>query len=251
MGVSGFPDHFSGVAKRYARHRPRYPRSLFAYLAGQSEGHDLVWDCGTGNGQAAIPLAEHFARVHATDPSPQQLEAAGKHPRVHYRVATASASGLPDASVDLVTVAQALHWFDRPAFYAEVRRVLRPGGTLALWCYGSAVVEPAVDEVVGWFYHERVGRYWPPERAHIESAYRDIDFPYPRHRVPPFTMEISWTREELLAYIGTWSALQECRRLEAADPLPELADRLAAIWPDDEPRDVRWPLTLLIGGPPG
>src|SRR5689334_8115937 len=161
---------FTTVAREYANFRPGYPPELFAWLAREVPCRDAVWDCGCGSGQASTALAEHFARVFATDVSPEQLAAARRHPRVGYSVAPAEHSGLASASVDLVTVAQALHWFDVPAFYAEARRVARPGALLAVWNYPRPrFVDAQLDALFLDFYSGVVGPYWPAERRHIEA----------------------------------------------------------------------------------
>jgi SAM-dependent methyltransferase len=243
-------DYFSASAEAYAAFRPSYPDTLIRYVASCAPGRDLAWDCATGNGQAAVPLAQWFARVVATDASATQLAHARPHPRVTYRLAAAGASGLDAASVDLVTVAQALHWLDLDAFYKEVHRVLKPDGVLAVWCYARCRVAPEIDPVIDWFYDERVGRYWPPERLHTETAYRDLPFPFAELPAAAWAMTASLTRAELLGYIGTWSAVDIARRTEGADPVPELEARLAPVWPSDAMRrSVTWPLALRIGRP--
>ncbi|MCU0933548.1 MAG: class I SAM-dependent methyltransferase, partial [Thiobacillaceae bacterium] len=176
--MAEFKDHFSTRSSRYAAFRPCYPVELFTYLASLTPGHDLAWDCATGSGQAARGLAKHYTRVSATDASTAQIDAAAPHARVEFRVAPAQDSGLPDRSADLTTVAQAAHWFDLQAFYAEVRRVLKPDGLLAIWCYERLAIEPAVDAIVEDFYGGLLGPYWPPERRLVESGYRDLDFPF-------------------------------------------------------------------------
>jgi len=186
--LSAFKDHFSSASDRYAAFRPDYPAALYAWLAGLSTARDTAWDCATGSGQAALGLAPHFRRVVASDASAEQIRHAGPHPGIEYRVAPAEASGLADRSVDLVTVAQAAHWFDLPRFYAEVARVLKPGGVLALWGYGRMVLPGDMDAPFRRFYGETVGPYWPPERALIDDAYRSLDFPFaeiqPRRLLP-------------------------------------------------------------------
>jgi len=159
-----FKDHFSGHAAAYATCRPGYPRDLVAAVARLHREHRLALDTGTGNGQAAVGLAEHFDRVVATDPSAQQLAHATPHPRVEYRIAPSEASGLPDGSVDLVTAAQAFHWFDFDRFFAEVKRILAPGGAVAIWTYNLPRVDPAVDRQIDRLAHDVTGPYWPPER---------------------------------------------------------------------------------------
>ncbi len=246
---SSFSDHFSGVSSAYAEFRPRYPDSLFAWLAGLPAGRGLAWDCATGSGQAAIGLASRFERVVATDASAEQIGAAVPHPHVDYRVAPAEASGLDSESVDLVTVAQALHWLDRPAFFAEVRRVLRPDGAVAAWAYGNPRVdETRADEVLRRFTSETVGPYWPPERALVDAEYRTIDFPFAEIEPPAFPMEAWWPLSALLGYIGTWSATTRFRASQGYDPLPALAARLRHFWGDPEtPRRIEWPLALRVG----
>ncbi len=241
-------DLFSAAARAYAKFRPAYPDALIRFVASTAPGRDLAWDCATGNGQAAVALAPWFRRVVATDASATQLEHARSCPRVEYRLAPEAASGLDPESVDLVTAAQALHWLDLEAFYAEVRRVLKPRGVLAVWCYARCRVAPDIDRAIDWFYEERVGRYWPPQRVHTETGYRDLPFPF--DPLPAGTWEVTaaMTREELLGYCGTWSAVAVARRSEQADPIPELAARLAPLWPSAiERRSVTWPLALRIG----
>ena len=237
--------HFGAVAVDYARHRPTYPDALFDWLAAvaPSRGHAL--DVGTGNGQAAVALATRFARVTATDLSEGQIAAAVPHANVTYRIAPAEASGLPDASCDLVTVAQALHWLDLVAFGREVRRVLVPGGVVAAWSYGLFACEPAVDAVIMEFYHDVVGPYWQPGREHVENGYRDLPLPGEQLATPQFSIVRRWTLDDLLGYVGTWSAVQRYRQALGADPLAVVALRLAAAWGDaDRTRELRWPLVV-------
>ena len=243
-----FADHFSTLAADYARFRPRYPPELFRFLADAAPHRRLAWDCGTGSGQAAAALAEHFERVRATDASAEQLAHAVPHARVEYAAALESGSGLPDGSAALVTAAQSAHWFDLDAFYAEVRRVLEPGGVVALWCYGAMEMGTELDPVLTWFMNERVGQYWPPERRLVDEAFATLPFPFPSIEAPPFVMRASLSRDQLLGYVGTWSAVARGRQVEERDPLAELAQRLAPVWPDrDVPREVRWPLGIRVG----
>lgn len=243
-----FADHFSRQSSQYTQFRPRYPRELFAQLASLVEHHDAAWDCGTGNGQAAVALADYFGQVYATDPSANQIAHAHPHPRVSYEVVPAEASPLADASVDLVTVAQALHWFDHGSFYDEVRRVGRAGGVLAAWCYGLAAIEPQVDRLVWQLYEPILGEYWPPERRLIEARYTTMEFPFERIAMPELTMTAEWTLAELLGYLGTWSSVQDFRRQHGVDPLQLVGDELATAWgPAEQRRRVNWPLYSLVG----
>jgi SAM-dependent methyltransferase len=242
-----FRDHFASAAPAYAAFRPRYPAALFAALAEHAPGRHVAWDCATGNGQAAIGLAEHFEQVVATDASSAQLGAALPHPRVSYRRAPADASGLAPRSVELVTVAQALHWLDRPPFYVEARRVLVPGGVVAVWCYGLLELGTGLDEPIHAFYERTVGPYWPPERALVDSGYRTIEFPFAELALPPVTMEAELTLRELGGYLGTWSAVLRYRSAVGHDPVAPLLDRLGLAWGGLERRRARWPLAIRAG----
>jgi SAM-dependent methyltransferase len=242
-----FVDHFASVATSYARFRPRYPPALFDFLAGVAPHHDLAWDCGTGTGIAAIPLAERFNAVVATDASEAQLAQAPPHPRITWRALREGASGLPDHSASLVTVAQAAHWFDLDAFYREVDRVLKPGGIVALWCYGLLAIDADIDAILHQFEHGRVGPYWPEERRYIDAEYRTLPFPYERIDTPAFSMEATLTRPALLGYLGSWSAVSRYRSATGIDPLPDLETQLTPLWPAAESRVVRWPITVVAG----
>lgn len=244
--TGGFKDHFSRDSSAYAAWRPRYPAALFEWLASVVPGHALAWDAGTGNGQAAVALAAHFERVVASDPSASQLANAMPHPRVEYREAGESA-GLDAGSADLVTVAQALHWFDRDRFWQEARRVLRPGGVVAVWCYELQRITPEVDQVVGHFYHVTVGEYWTPERRLVEHGYRTVDFPFEELLPPPFAMTAEWSLEQELGYLGTWSAVNRMRDRTGRDPVSELRPALEAAWPADRLLRVEWPLSVRAG----
>ena len=245
---AAFKDHFSRKADDYTRYRPTYPPQLFSWLAGLVTTHDLAWDCGCGNGQASCDLAMHFNRVIATDPSKSQVDNAMPCDNVRYAVASAEDSGIGDTCIDLVLVAQALHWFDFDRFYAEVRRVARPGGVLAAVSYGEVRVEGPPCEVVSRFYHETIARFWPPERHHVDQGYATIPFPFDRISAPSFAMEAIWSFERFLGYLGTWSAIGEYKRLHGVDPLELLAPELTAAWGDPrQERTITWPLTVLAG----
>jgi SAM-dependent methyltransferase len=243
-----YNDQFSQQAAAYRVYRPVYPPALFAWLAAPLAQRRCAWDCATGNGQAALALAEWFPEVIASDASEAQIASAQPHPRVQYRVALAEQSGLADASVELVTVAQALHWFPLARFYAEVQRVLRPGGMLAVWCYGLLQISPAVDRLIARWYRDELGPFWSDERQLVESGYRTLPFPFPELQSPAFTMTTDWTLAQLLGYLGTWSAVQEYQRQTGADPLERLQPALAGAWGEAAIlRPVRWPLALRVG----
>ena len=242
-----FKDHFSALASGYARARPTYPEALFAELARLAPGRALAWDAGTGNGQAAVALAEHFEHVVATEPSAAQLAAAAPHPRVTYHQAAEQAPMLADASADLFTVAQAAHWFDRSAYYAEVRRVARPNAVVALWTYPFSTITPEIDAAVLRFY-EKLAPYWPPESANCLNGYRDFDFPFAEFPFPALTMELEWNLDDLVDYLATWSASGRYRKDKGRDPLTELRAELLSVWGDARlRRKVVWPLLGRIG----
>ena len=242
-----FKDHFSKQAADYAKFRPRYPRELFEYLGNIAPSRQLAWDCGTGNGQASAGLATAFDRVIATDASEKQIANAQPHERVEYRTAPAESSGIASETVDLIMVAQALHWFDLDRFYDEVRRVLKKNSVLAASAYNLLHIEPAIDEVINRYYYEVVGPFWPPERVHIEK-FEELPFPFWEIQTPSFEMIAQWNLEHLLGYLRSWSATQRFIAANKRDPLEAIADDLRAAWGDPgQMRKVVWPLILRVG----
>jgi SAM-dependent methyltransferase len=243
-----FHDHFSTVAADYRAFRPKYPHELFEFLAEASPGRNLAWDCGTGSGQAAVALAPHFAKVFASDASEKQLANAEPHPNVEYMVAPAENCPLPDASVDLVTVAQAIHWFDFDRFYAEVRRVSKPGGLLAAWTYDIHTISPEIDPVMERFLTTFIRPYWPPQRAYADAGYRTLPFPFPEVGRPGFKMVAKWNMHHLLGYINTWSAVRNYEQQHGMNPMGMLAAALIGIWGDPETvRVIRWQFSMRLG----
>ncbi|MBS0375598.1 MAG: class I SAM-dependent methyltransferase [Proteobacteria bacterium] len=242
-----FQDHFSRQAGDYGLYRPRYPAALAEYLAAAAPARALALDLATGNGQAAVDLAAHFALVLASDASAAQLAHAEPHPRIRYLRHRAEALPVAARCVDLVAVAQAAHWFDFERFYPEVRRVLRPGGVLALWTYEKFRIDPGIDAIVDHFYGAVVGRYWPPERRHVEAGYRTLPFPLDELAAPPFAIATRWDLPRTVHYLGTWSAVDRYRRAEGSDPLPALAEALTRVWPGGAERDVTFPVHLRLG----
>jgi SAM-dependent methyltransferase len=243
-----FLDHFSRQAGLYTQFRPRYPRELYGYLASLPANRELAWDCGTGNGQAAVDLAEWFNHVIGTDPSANQLAHAHAHPKVEYVRATAENPPIAAGTVDLVTVAQAVHWFNLDRFYAQVRRVSRVGGVIAVWSYEMASVTPEVDAVVHRLYTDIVGPYWPPERKVVEQRYETIAFPFDEISAPPFDMRVQWTLMDMVGYLSTWSSVQGYIKAHRADPVALVHDDLTRAWgPAETARPVVWPLHVRVG----
>jgi SAM-dependent methyltransferase len=242
-----FKDHFSKQAAEYAKFRPGYPRELFDYLGSIAPSRQLAWDCGTGNGQATVGLSSVFDRVIATDASQKQISNAQQHERVEYRVAPAENSSIRSGTIDLIIVAQALHWFDLDRFYAEARRVLKSDGVLAASAYNLLQIEPAIDEIVNRYYYEVVGPFWPPERKLVEQ-FSDLPFPFQEIHPPKFEMTAHWNVDHLLGYLQTWSSTQRFIAANQRDPLDEIANELYAAWGNaKQTRRVVWRLTLRAG----
>ena len=245
---TAFPDHFSDAAAAYAVTRPAYPTALFESVAAYAPSRALAWDCGTGNGQAAIGLAQYFDTVVATDASAEQIASAIPQLRVRYCVAPAEASGLPDASCDLVSVAQALHWFDLPRFYAEAQRVLKPHGVLAAYGYSWFYVAPEIDPIVDSALLRPLDEFWPPQNALLWHGYRTIDFPFEGLPAPRLAIHLRWTLPQLLDYYLTWSAARR-RLTERGDAFLVCArTALESVWGDPQrPRAVVMPMTVRLG----
>jgi SAM-dependent methyltransferase len=242
-----FKDYFSKQAADYAIFRPAYPPELFDYLGTIAPSRQLAWDCGTGNGQAAIGLASVFDRVIATDASEKQISNAQPHGQIEYRIAPAENSGIESETLDLIMVAQALHWFDLDRFYAEAQRMLKINGVLAVSAYNLLHIDPTTDEVVNRYYYEVVGPFWPPERKLVE---RFDNLPFPFHEIDPpkFEMRASWNLDHLVGYLRTWSSTQRFIAANQRDPLDEIGNELHAAWGDPkQTRCVIWPLTLRVG----
>jgi SAM-dependent methyltransferase len=244
-----FKDHFSGRAALYAAYRPLYPESLFEFVAGLTHQHRVALDCGTGNGQAAVGLVPHFDRVIATDPSAEQLSNATRHERIEYRIARAESSGQAPRSIDLVTAAQALHWFDAKAFFAEAKRVLVRDGAIAIWGYGDPILDTEpLNKNLHAFNRELLEPYWFPERKLLLDGYRDIPFPFDEVTVPRLELAMRWSLAELAGYLRTWSSTARYFAEHGIDPVIAVERSLAANWGDrGAHRLIRWPLHIRAG----
>jgi SAM-dependent methyltransferase len=249
-----FKDHFSGHASGYREARPLYPDALFDWLAREAPARTLVWDAGCGNGQASVALAERFERVLATDPSAQQVGNAEARPNIAYRVEPGEQCSLPDASADLATVAQALHWFDFARYFAEAARVLKPSGVLAAWSYSDCRVAPAIDVLKDRVFVDLTGPYWPPERAYVDAGYRTVPFPFGANdafeeiAAPAFEMRADWDAHQFLAYLRSWSATQRYIKANGTDPVATIENELLETWGDpDAPRAVYWEFIVRCG----
>ena len=243
-----FKDYFSKQASAYTTYRPYYPAPLFEYLAEQALDHQLAWDCATGSGQAALGLTHYFEKVIATDASDEQIANAVAHDRITYAVAPAEKTDITSGSVDLIVVAQALHWFDFDTFYAEVRRVLKKEGVLAAWSYSLLRISPAIDRVLDQFYTNVIGPFWPPERKLVDDKYQSIPFPFEELVAPLFNMEARWNLDRLVGYLGTWSSVQKFKDKHDADPIEVVLRDLTRAWgrPEDE-KEIHWPIHMRVG----
>ncbi|MET1081350.1 MAG: class I SAM-dependent methyltransferase [Pseudomonas sp.] len=243
---------FGARTQAYASFRPHYPPALFHWLAAHSPAHRCALDIACGNGQASAPLLEHFDRVLACDASLEQLRAMPDAPRLSRFAANAETQPLPSACLDLIVVAQALHWFATPAFFSEAARLLKPGGLFCAWCYGLMRIEPLLDRVIEQFYRVTLAGHWPPGRASVDAGYRDVQPPFPRLQPPTFALQAQWSFGHLLGYLRTWSAVQRWEQMHGRDPLAELHEPLRQAWGDiNRPRLVHWPLHFLMGFPAG
>ena len=239
-------DHFSTVSAAYATFRPHYPQALFDFVASLPERRHRAWDCGAGTGQATVDLAGRFDEVIGTDVSAEQLGRAPQTENITWLVAPAESVPIVDHSVDLITVAQALHWFDHDRFYAEVRRVAAPGAAFAAWAYMSVNMDGELGAILHRFEHGTVGPYWPPERRHVDAEYRSIPFPFERVETPRIEIEQQWTLPQVAGYLRTWSATTRFVAQRGVDPVVDVERELASHWGDPKtPRHVQWPVAML------
>ena len=240
--MTAFKDHFSAVAAEYANARPEYPSALFDWIARVAASRALAWEAGCGSGQATRGLAARFGRVFATDPSAAQIAQAGAPGNATFAVEPAERCSLPDAGVDAVCVAQALHWFDRDAFFAECARVLRPGGVLLAWGYQDIVVPAALQAAVGAFADD-IRPYWPAERTLVDTAYAGFEWPFPAIAAPAMAIEADWPLSRLLAYFSSYSASRRLREATGIDAVARHADAIAGAWGDaDATQRLHWPM---------
>ena len=260
MKPTKFKDLFSSNSKKYASSRPTYPSSLFEFLVELVQYRNLAWDCATGNGQAAVFLSEYFEQVIASDASKEQIENAQPRNNIRYEVFPAERTTLANNSVDLITIAQALHWFDLDEFYKEAKRVLKKndngrgsgggGGVIAAWAYGLHSISPEIDNITHLLYEDILGSYWPKERKIVENKYQDVPFPFQKIDTPVFQIELDWTLSELVGYLYTWSSVQKFIEKNNSDPVKQIYDDLAAAWGGKNTwhkRRVVWPIYMRVG----
>lgn len=240
-------DYFSSHASTYAAFRPVYPEALYAFILQRTKHRTLAWDCATGNGQVARDLAAHFEKVYATDISTAQLAHAPKVSNIVYAIASAEKISLPDASFDLITVAQALHWIDTGQFYKEVFRVARPGAVIAVWSYTLPHISTSIDAVVRTYYHDVVGAWWDPARKHVDSEYSTLPFPFDAVETERFFIDLSWSLPQLVGYITSWSATQKYIAATGQNPIPALTEQLGELFVHHSTMPVRFSVVLKLG----
>ncbi|MGM1429637.1 class I SAM-dependent methyltransferase [Sphingobacterium lactis] len=246
--MAAFNDNFSKQASIYAQFRPSYPHELYDYLQSLSPAQALAWDCGTGNGQSAIHLADYFDHVHASDPSEAQIENAFEHERVSYHVETAEKPSLSDNSVDLITVAQAIHWFQIDQFYEVAKRVMKKNGIIAIWAYATPTINPEIDRILLDFHDRIVGPYWPEEINLLRQGYMTIPFPFREIEPPEFYIRKSFKLQDLLGHLLTWSATQRFIQQEQVNPIGKLQDQLMPLWADPQKtKQVTWKIMMRVG----
>lgn len=247
MESSHFKDNFSKQASLYALYRPTYPKALFSYLASLCEEQKLAWDCGAGNGQGAIELAHYFDEVFASDPSAEQIKHAMVHDRVTYACEKAEHSSLKSNSVDLLVVAQALHWFHHEQFFIEAQRVMKPNGVLAVVSYVNPTVNTEIDRLIDKLHDTILSGYWRAENKLIFEEYQSIAFPFETRVKKDLAIERMWTLKELIGHLRTWSAVQRYIDEQGVNPIDQVHADLEAAWGDETTRLVTWPLHVIIG----
>ena len=248
MGKNNFKDHFSVNSEKYSKYRPGYPAVLFNFLSSITPEHNLAWDCATGSGQAAHGLVEYFHKVIATDASERQIKNATPHEKILYKVEPAHKTKFRTESIDLITVAQALHWFEFDPFYKEAERVLKQNGIIAVWTYSLLNITPEIDAVIKYFYFNVVGEFWSPERKFVENSYENIPFPFLKLPSPSFHMSAKWTIKQLIGYLTTWSAVKQYIENKGRNPLESIEEKLNKLWDSRfGVMEIHWPLSILIG----
>ena len=243
-------DNFSNQATTYAQFRPDYPTELFDFILQNVENKQVAWDVATGNGQAAKILAAHFKQIVATDLSQKQIDNAVKLPNIKYAVGRAEATDFADNSFDLITVAQAVHWFDFEKFYAEVRRVAKPNATIAIWAYARPefIIQKSLDKTFQNFYYNVIGKYWDAERQHIDAHYRTVPFPFTEIQTANFPMTFNWHQYEFEGYLNSWSSVQNFKKAnDGFSPIEELMLDMSADWGEFNRETVSFPIFLTLG----
>jgi ubiquinone/menaquinone biosynthesis C-methylase UbiE len=245
--MTDFKDHYSDFAKTYAKGRLQYPPELFRFLASLTQEHLLAWDCGTGNGQAALGLTGYYDRIIATDPSNNQIGNCTPHSKIEFRVEAAEKPSLAPASVDLLTVGIALHWFHFDAFYPTAKQILKKNGVFAAWAYFLPDITPEIDELLRSFTETTLGEFWKPEIRLIHEEYKTIPFPFKEIEAPRFTIEKEMSLKQFEEHMYTWSAVQFYMQKKNADPVKMILNELTGLWGEGSARQLSWKMPLRVG----
>jgi len=240
-------DLFTKQAEAYAKFRPSYPKEIFNFLVTQVKERNTAWDCATGNGQVAALLAEYFKEVYATDISQGQLSKAIQKPNIVYKIEAAEHSSFEDSTFDLITVAQAVHWFDFEKFYAEVKRTLKPDGIIAIIGYGFPKLDEEVDRILLHFYEKTLHGYWDPERRYVDEMYQTIPFPFHELQAPIFIAQYFWDAEQLIGFLNSWSAVQHFIDKNSLNPVDLIADDLRKCWRPNSKKTITFPIVMRVG----
>jgi ubiquinone/menaquinone biosynthesis C-methylase UbiE len=240
-------DNFSTQSALYAQYRPSYPPILFEYLVSIVSNKNTAWDCGTGNGQSAAALSKYFKKIIAADISSKQIDNAEKAPNIFYSVQPSEHTNIESNSVDLVTVAQAIHWFNFEKFYTEVKRVATQHAFIAVWAYSLLKIDETIDQLIRDHHFNFLGSYWDTERKYVDDEYKSIPFPFEKINTPQFFIEKYWSLEELEGYLNTWSALQKFIGIKNYNPVPSLINSIKSHWVAEEKRKIIFPIHLLLG----
>ena len=242
-------DKFSIQSKAYKKYRPKYPAALYTEILNLVENKTACWDCGTGNGQVALQLSKHFEKVYATDISQKQIDLAEKRDNIFYTVGRGEETAFEDNSFDLITVAQAIHWFDFTAFNQEVKRVAKNGAIISIWGYGLLRIEKEIDALMDEFYHNIMGQYWDPERRHVDNAYVWIDFDFEELKINhELSIQVNWSMEHLEGYLNSWSSIQNYKAENTGEnPVYRFIDSIRKYWKADEVKTVIFPIFMRIG----
>jgi len=241
-------DLFSKQSDLYARFRPTYPKELYDYILSFVNEKDIAWDCATGNGQAAVVLADYFKKVIATDISDAQIEKAIKKENIEYLVCPAESTPFAENTFDLVTVAQAYHWIKWDEFRKEATRVCKPDAVIAIWTYNrNKIGDKKIDDAIFSFYENVTKPYWDYERKYVEELYETVEFDYELLPVKQFETTLNWQREDMIGYISSWSAIQKYIKANGHSPIPIIKEEINKLWPEGEVKKVTFPIYLKLG----
>jgi ubiquinone/menaquinone biosynthesis C-methylase UbiE len=239
-------DNFSKQAVDYSKFRPQYPEEMIEYIISFVNNKSTALDIATGNGQVAHKLSAYFKKVYAADISQKQLDNAIQAENVIYSKESAENTSFENQKFDLIVVAQAVHWFDFEVFYKEIYRILKPDGIFAVLGYGLFFTNTDSDKILRHFYYDIVGSEWDAERKYLDENYETIPFPFEEIPTNKFENQFTWTFEELIGYLQTWSSVQHYISKNNKNPIDLIYDDLKKSWQKNDQK-VTFPLLLRIG----